>query len=314
MADEVAHISLDGSGVEGRLNHYYSSSSSCFRDHHQHHHQHHLHNVPPPHLPNSNPTPCSSVLEKTFRSELNLVLIANSAAQVDAGQPTTTHRHLVLPVSVSSTATDLTPPPNLPEPMSLLPATLPYLDFRSNTAVITTPKAALANHRSVAMEKNGGGGTGCAGSTGFPAAAATTVTSVASKPISSATAVRKKLFGKRNKEPIINEPAHAPVVPLRLSIPSLPLLETATTTTTVDDDKANEQVGKVSRLLNNRFQRTYSTDSLLDYLTCRHPRLYKNTFGRGAGRGGGSAGWNTDWKSKTEVTESFIVISGLRWG
>lgn len=158
--------------------------------------------------PSSNPA-----LHKTFRSELNLLLIVPSetttTAAVDGGC-----NRLLPPVhnttTVGQSSSDLTPPPNLPEPMSLLPATLPYLDFKSNTAVITTPQAALANRRA----ENGGT---------TPTPALTTVTSVVSKPISSAAAVRKKLFGKKNKDPIINEPEYdenAPVVPLKITIPA----------------------------------------------------------------------------------------------
>lgn len=78
-----------------------------------------------------------------------------------------------------------------------------------------------------------------------PGGAATTVTAVVSKPISSATAVRKKLFGKKNKEPVINEPEHdrkAAVVPLKLTIP-LPATMTSADAFTIsgDNDKVNGQ-------------------------------------------------------------------------
>lgn len=154
--------------------------------------------------PSSNPA-----LHKTFRSELNLLLIRPSDPSVDSGGK----RLLTAPpvhnsATVGQSSSDLTPPPNLPEPMNLLPATLPYLDFKSNTAVITTPQAALANRRA----ENGGA------TPTLPAL--TTVTSVVSKPISSATAVRKKLFGKKNKEPIINEPECDDAVPLKITIPA----------------------------------------------------------------------------------------------
>lgn len=205
MAEEVAHLDLNGAHGEGRptrTRDYYSND----------------------HLPNSNPPPPHPVLEKTFRSELNLVLIApasSPSSTVDGGS------NRLVPVSpreLGACSSDLTPPPNLPEPMNLLPATLPYLDFKSNTAVITTPKAAMAN-RSALAENSAG------------AAAPTTVTSVVSKPISSATAVRKKLFGKKNKEPVINEP----VVPLKLTIPPTLLPVVGDHPSTIADDKVNEQ-------------------------------------------------------------------------
>lgn len=158
------------------------------------------------------------LMEKKFRSELNLVLIAPKSLPLVDGS----NRLVPGPPQSSS---DLTPPPNLPEPMSLLPATLPYLDFRSNTAVITTPKAAVANRSAAAQVQN------------EKAVAATAVTSAVSKPICSATAVRKKLFGKKNKDTVIDEPEHdwrAPVIPLKITIPSM-----MTGSKTITDDRAS---------------------------------------------------------------------------
>lgn len=203
MADEVAHIDLncaEEGAQEGRptqtIDHHRSSV-----------------------LPNSNTHP---VLQKTFRSELNLVFIAHPSPIGPVLVPHTAAAAAAVGISrltpadeLGGCSSDLTPPPNLPEPMNLLPATLPYLDFKSNTAIITTPKAAMANRSNPPADNGAGGGA---------AAAATTVTSVVSKPICSATAVRKKLFGKKNKEAVINEPERdwkAPVVPLKLTIPSV---------------------------------------------------------------------------------------------
>lgn len=235
MADEVSHMDLSGAHEEGRPMRTYRSD---YDNGHS--------NVP---LPNSHSNPD---LHKTFRSELNLVLIAPNPMPVitTPRPPVDVGYNRLMPVSpnaigaYSSSDHHLTPPPNLPEPMSLLPATLPYLDFKSNTAVITTPKAAMAN-RSAALMENGTG----------PGGAATTVTAVVSKPISSATAVRKKLFGKKNKEPVINEPEHdrkAAVVPLKLTIP-LPATMTSADASTIsgDNDKVNSRVQhKVSVVIN----------------------------------------------------------------
>lgn len=217
MADEVAHVDLSGGADEGMPT---DRTDYCPNAHI---------------LPNSpNPDHHHHPLHKTFRSELNLVLIA----------PVDVRYKRLVPVSprleYGGCSSDLTPPPNLPEPMSLLPATLPYLDFKSNTAIITTPKAAMANRSAAAATAaENGGGPGVAMAT-------TTVTPAVSKPISSATAVRKKLFGKRNKEPVINEPEHdrkAAVVPLKITIPS-PTMTSADATATIcgDNDKVNGQV------------------------------------------------------------------------
>lgn len=156
--------------------------------------------LPPLSSPSTSAADGGGELTKTFRSEINLLVLAPPTGDG-------VHRLVVAssdPLS-ATTLSDLTPPPNLPEPMSLLPATLPYLDFKSNTAVITTPKAAVANRESGPVASGG-------------AQATTTVTAVVSKPISSAQAVRRKLFGKKNKEPVVCEPDHG-VVPLKITIP-----------------------------------------------------------------------------------------------
>ena len=226
MAEEVSHLDLNGmaheGGAEGRpLNVPLAMHSN---------------NPPTAPAPTLPPPPLdaggaavstATAIATTFRSELNLVLIA--PALLPTGEE----------VAASSSGggsgafSELTPPPNLPEPMHLLPATLPYLDYKSNTAVITTPQAALANRSAVTAAAAGVGA--------LPVVAG--VTSVASKPISSSAAVRKKLFGRtKNKDPVINESEKVvAVLPLKLTIP--PPATSAVGQGDVDD-KLNEQQQK----------------------------------------------------------------------